>query len=396
VFIYALDRRVGSLIRLAGLVLVSASIFGARHHPALSGRGLVAGVFYVIAALGWLVWMFRAARGAGFTPELIVLALAGGALSGTVPSSAASVFVFAAVGAAGLRTELRMALLVAALGTLAFAITTLLYAGSALGLLAYTLGFVATALAAANSRQSVERAEQAELLLAQSQRTHEEQLRAARLAESTRIAREIHDVLAHTLAGLTIQLEATASLLEHGAGAATILPRVQRAHALAREGLSETRRAVGALRDDGGRRTDLGATLEALVQAYASETDAPAGLRVDGELGGLGAETEHAIVRTVQEALTNVRKHASGAEVSVEVAAGRDRIVVAVSNTLRGDAHGGFATSLAGAGGGFGLRGMRERAELLGGTLSAGPAGSGWRVELRVPRDASASPGTGV
>ena len=76
-------------------------------------------------------------------------------------------------------------------------------------LLAYTLGIAAALLAASNSRQTVVRAEQAELLLAQTQRSHEEQLRAARLEESTRIAREIHDVLAHTLAGLTIQLEAT-------------------------------------------------------------------------------------------------------------------------------------------------------------------------------------------
>ena len=81
------------------------------------------------------------------------------------------------------------------------------------------------------------RAEQAELLLAQTQRSHEEQLRAARLEESTRIAREIHDVLAHTLAGLTIQLEATSSLIEQGADRDTVLARVQRAHALAREGL---------------------------------------------------------------------------------------------------------------------------------------------------------------
>ena len=119
-----------------------------------------------------------------------------------------------------------------------------------LGLLAYSLGFSAGLLAASGRRQSVERAEQAELLLAQTQRSHEEQLRAARLEESTRIARDIHDVLAHALAGLTIQLEATSALIEQGADRDRILARVQRAHELAREGLRETRRAVGALRGD--------------------------------------------------------------------------------------------------------------------------------------------------
>ncbi len=117
-------------------------------------------------------------------------------------------------------------------------------------MVAYALGFCAVALAGTNLRQLNLRAEQAELLLAQTQRSHEEQLRAARLEESARIARDIHDVLAHSLAGLTIQLEATDALLAQGADTETIRARVQRAHELAREGLRETRRAVGALRGD--------------------------------------------------------------------------------------------------------------------------------------------------
>ncbi len=143
--------------------------------------------------------------------------------------------------------------------------STLVYAGSGLGLLAYALGLLAASLAGSNRREAQVRTDQAELLLAQSQRSHEEQLRAARLEESTRIAREIHDVLAHTLAGLTIQLEATSSLLEQGAARDAILARVQRAHTLARDGLAETRRAVGALRGD---PIAAPAGLEALVTDY--------------------------------------------------------------------------------------------------------------------------------
>src|SRR6202000_1032591 len=111
---------------------------------------------------------------------------------------------------------------VAVRGTVALATGDLIYGNIGIGLLAYTLGFAASVLAASNSRQSVVRAEQAELLRAQTQRSHEEQVRTARLEESTRIAREIHDVLAHALAGLTIQLEATSALIGNGADPAGV------------------------------------------------------------------------------------------------------------------------------------------------------------------------------
>ena len=240
-----LDPRLATVVRLVALVLISSSVLNAHHHPAGSGRGLVVTVCFAACVVAWLVWTILATRERGITPDVYVMAIAGGVLAGAAPNSAASAFVFVAVAAAGLRAELARAFVVVALGALALGVAVLVYDGSALGLLAYTLGFVATAFAASTSRQSSVRAEQAELLLAQTQRSHEEQLRAARLEESTRIAREIHDVLAHTLAGLTIQLEATSSLVEQGADRDTVLARVRRAHALAREGLDETRQAVG-------------------------------------------------------------------------------------------------------------------------------------------------------
>ena len=181
-----------------------------------------------------------------------------GSSCGASPNSAASAFVFVAVVAAGVRAELPRAFIVVGVGVLALALSVLVYDGSALGLLAYSLGFAAATLGGANARQAAAKAEQAELLLAQTQRSHEEQLRAARLEESTRIAREIHDVLAHALAGLTIQLEATSALVDQGADPATIKARLDRAQALAREGLRETRRAVGALRERTDRRLGPG------------------------------------------------------------------------------------------------------------------------------------------
>jgi signal transduction histidine kinase len=380
-----LNSRLATLIRLIGVALIGWSVVTSRHPPGAGGRALVITASLVGSLAAWLAWMIRPGIDRGPTPDLYVLAAAGGVLCGASPGSAASAFVFVAVAMAALRAELARAAAVIAVGALALAVSVLIYNGNALGLLAYTLGFVATALAGSNGRQARARADQAELLLAQTQRSHEEQLRAARLEESTRMAREIHDVLAHTLAGLTIQLEATTSLLERGAERNMILARVQRAHALAREGLDETRRAVGALRGEG---VSARAGIEALVADYRATVDAPAELSIDGDPARLSGPTGQAVLRAVQEALTNVRKHAPGASVTIAVHAGRDPddgVVVLVDDRPTGAGPAPAPDGLASSGGGYGLQGMRERAELLGGTLSAGPAGDGWRVELRLP-----------
>ncbi len=392
----SLDRRLASAIRLAGLVLIAVSVFRGTHAAGTSGRGLVVSLLLVAAVVSWLIWMNRPGSDQPLTVELFVMAAAGGLLVEAAPHGAASAFVFVAVIAAGLRVDLPHAATVAVVGTLAVAVSELLYNGSAIGLLAYALGFAASLLAASNGRQRALRVEQAELLLAQTQRSHEEQLRAARLEESTRIARDIHDVLAHTLAGLTIQLEATGALVEQGADRDAVLARVRRAHELAREGLQEARRAVGALRGDA---VSAPAAIEALVDEYRDTSDAGAELTIDGDPARLAGQTGETVVRVVQEALTNVRKHAPGAEVSVAVHAGEapedeltlvvdDRPVAAQpagrSDVARSD-------GLADTGGGYGLRGMRERAALLGGTLSAGGVDGGWRVELRLPAPAGST-----
>ena len=328
-----LDRRTAAAIRLAGLVLIALTMTSGSHQPGTTERGLVVSLLLAAAVVSWLVWMVRPGNDHGVTIELYVMAVAGGLLVEAAPQSAASAFVFVAVVAAGLRVDLARAAPVALAGTLAVALSDLLYNGKALGVLAYALGFAASLLAASNARQRTLRVEQAELLLAQTQRSHEEQLRAARLEESTRIAREIHDVLAHTLAGLTIQLEATGSLVEHGADRDVVLARVHRAHELAREGLQETRRAVGALRGDTSVSAPAG--IEALVADYRATGDAGAELTIDGDPARLTGRTGDTVLRVVQEALTNVRKHAPGAEVSVAVQAGQapdDEVVLVVED----------------------------------------------------------------
>jgi signal transduction histidine kinase len=134
--------------------------------------------------------------------------------------------------------------------------------------------------------------------------------------------------------------------------------------------------------------------IEALVEEYRASVDAPAELTIDGDPARLIGPTGQAVQRIVQEALTNVRKHAPGAAVSVAVHAGArpdDEVVLRVDDRPVGNGHAARPMILAATGGGYGLQGMRERAQLLGGTLEAGAGPSGWRVELRLPAPGAAT-----
>lgn len=374
--------RTGTLLRLAGLAAVVWSTLSWDLGPTGGGRGLVVVIALVPAVIAWLTWTFWSSRQTFMTPDLYVLAICGGVIQSADPSSAGSVFTFVVAMGAAARCGLTSGLVVAALGAVAVGAGAIAYDRPVLTVLAYTLGFAATALGGSNIRQSRIRMEQAELLLAQTQRSHEEALRAARLEESTRIARDIHDVLAHTLAGLVLQLEATDALLARGAEPVAIRERVQRAHALAREGLSETRRAVGALR--GEPPAAAVAAMRAVAGAYEGHLE----FSLAGDEASLRGAAGEAALRVVQESLTNIRKHAPGAEVALRVEIGADRLELSVEN--RAPAAIGVS-SLAAAGGGYGLRGMRERAAQLGGTLAAGPTPDGWRVQLCLPLDPSPS-----
>jgi signal transduction histidine kinase len=385
VFLNSLSGRTATCFRLVGLGLISWSVFTATNiAPATSGRGLVVLVAYVGAAGSWLVWTFWSCRQPRVTLDLYVMALCGGIIATAAPSSAGSAFVFVIATATGARAGLWYGLSVALAGALALAIGTIIYDEGAVGLAAYAAGFAAVALAGSNIFQIERRLEGAELLLAQTQRSQEEELRAARLEESTRIARDIHDVLAHSLAGLTIQLEATDALLAQGADVETIRERVQRAHELARDGLRETRRAVGALRGDAP--APVPEAIEQLVAAY----DGPVELAWEGDLRRLSVPVGETLVRTVQEALTNVRKHAPGAPVDVSVIVTADEVTVVVSDRPSVAVTAAADSGLAGSGGGYGLTGMRERAAQLGGTFAAGPDATGWRVTMSLPLGESA------
>ncbi|WP_406472731.1 sensor histidine kinase [Streptomyces sp. NBC_01615] len=211
----------------------------------------------------------------------------------------------------------------------------------------------------------------AQRLLAQERAARAAEAESAALAERARIAREIHDVLAHSLSAQLVHLEAARLLIERGADRDTILERVVAARGMAREGLAETRQALSALR---GEMSPLEDFLSELV-ATADGAD----VTVTGERQLLRAEASQAVRRVAQEALTNVRKHAPGAKVHVRLDYGVHEVTLDVRDS------GGTPGELSGSGAGYGLLGMRERAELLGGSLEAGPDEEGFVVTLKVP-----------
>jgi signal transduction histidine kinase len=222
------------------------------------------------------------------------------------------------------------------------------------------------------------RAVAAERLLASEQAARESAAEAERYAERQRLAREIHDILAHTLSAQVVQLESARLLLQHGQSTDTVRQHIESAQRLARDGLEETRRAVQSLR---GRARPLPEALRVLA------ADAGASYRQEGEVRPVPAQAALAIERTVQEALTNARKHAPGAAVTVTMRFGEDHDEVEV----RDDGAADQDAPLSDSGGGYGLAGMRERAELIGGDLTTGPIaagsdGKGYRVWLTVPR----------
>jgi signal transduction histidine kinase len=228
---------------------------------------------------------------------------------------------------------------------------------------------------------------QNEALAEETRLAREGQSRSAALDERARIAREIHDVLAHSLAALTVQLETADALLE-GGRAEQARHSVVRAGQLAREGLAETRRAIGALR---GETLPLPELLADLTGGYRADFGAAATVRVDGQPREVNPDIALALYRTAQEAMTNIRKHAPGAGVEMVLRYEPELVTLSVTNAAAPD---GARRPLAATGGGYGLTGLRERAELAGGTFAAGPAekgepggsgGTGWRVDVRIP-----------
>jgi signal transduction histidine kinase len=208
----------------------------------------------------------------------------------------------------------------------------------------------------------------------------ERQLRdeQARAAERTRIAREMHDVLAHKVSLIALY----AGALElHTGGNARLREGTALIRVTAREALQELREVLGVLRVAPDGQDPVRKPYADLVSLVEASTHAGQPVELHDTVGALPPATARVVYRTVQEGLTNARKHAPGAPTTVSI--GRDdRARVTV--TVRNDAGTGGPTDLPGSG--SGLVGLGERIRLVGGSLRSGPlGGDGWELHAVVP-----------
>ena len=220
-------------------------------------------------------------------------------------------------------------------------------------------------------RREQERSAELERLTEALQHERERQAEVAVAAERTRISRELHDAVAHTVSVMTLQV----GVVRRRLGDDSVEGQTLRgAETLGRQAVDELRRIVGLVRE--GEAAALAplpslAQLDELVEQVRG-TDADVTVAVDGDLGAVPQAVDMSAYRIVQEALTNVLRHAPGAHAAVSV--------TVTGDDLRLSVHNGPAARPVAAGGdvgGHGLAGMRERVAVLGGTLDAGPDGAG-------------------
>lgn len=204
----------------------------------------------------------------------------------------------------------------------------------------------------------------------------------ARTRERNRLAREIHDSLGHYLTVIHVQIEAARALAENRGWkelAPELYVALEKAQNLAHSGLTDVRKSVAALR--AGPLDDL-PFLDALknLVAECQEAGLVAHLHLEGEARALSPQTELALYRTAQEALTNVRKHARASRVDISLAFTPDTVRLEIRDN-------GIGLDLeAKSNDTFGLLGIRERAEILHGTVALQTApGDGFRLVLEIP-----------
>lgn len=355
---------------------------GTGPRPGTHGAGLLVGLS-LLGVVAGAVCLFRSGRRPAppVVPELLVVAVvvaSSGVLVWFEPNGSGFLGGYIAASVAGSKMTRRVGLAAAGAVVLILAAASLLGADRpASSILVPGCGLLAFYSAGRYARRLRDRTEQAERLLADLEETRDAQARAAALAERHRLAREMHDVLAHSLSGLLVQLEAARMLASRDPADPRLAETVERAHHLAGSGLQEARRAIGMLRDEelpGPER------LAALAEEFERDTGVCCRLATSGAPRPLDPQARLTLYRVAQEALTNVGRHANSRRVDLRLDYAADGARLSVEDS------GGPPTVRAAPGpGGYGLTGMRERAELLGGTLTANPTGAGFRVDLWIP-----------
>jgi signal transduction histidine kinase len=370
---------VANVLTLGGLGLLVFGVTTGVSRADSGGQKLAALLLLVAAALAWLAWVLlrNSSSEAAVAICLVVVAAAGGALADFSPI--ALVFPAMATLAAASRWTMVPVIALGVVGALAVLVATLANGNNfavVWGGLAAVFTGIMVGLA---RRQAVEHAEQMTKLELASDRADVERTRAELLAERNHLARELHDVLAHTLAALSLQLEAFATVVDaEPQSSPAIREQLDRTRRLVREGLDEARGAVRALRDDA-------LPLDERLRGLSEQQNAT--FMTSGPPRPLPGEVVLALFRGAQEALTNVMKHAAGAPTSVGLHYDAESVTLVVENA--GAPQNGRERPLGETGGGFGLRGISERLALLGGSVLAGPTDDGWRVTATAPAPAA-------
>lgn len=386
-------RRIAVAVGAAGLLVAGFSVILATlGHSQVIREGAIATLLVVVAGAA-AVLVRRPGEGGPSLTALVILGLAGAALAMLLPQTQAYLILYLALAGLGLRTSMRAWPAIATVVAI-FAVMNVgyfLFADGSQGLtgwitqdiaLVFIFSFMrATRLAEERARAARRRAE---ILLGELRAAQKARDEATALAERARLARDIHDVMAHALSGLVISLD-TMELLssQRDPGPDTMrrmLEHVRRAQRIARDGIEDTRQAIAALR---GGALPGPALLDRLINDIAAAAGICASLTVSGTARPLPPQAGLTLYRTAQEALTNTAKYAGrGATAEVRLSYSDDAVALAIDDQGDGEA-GGRTQAL--SNGGYGLAGMRERAELLGGSLTASPTGNGFTVRLRLP-----------
>jgi signal transduction histidine kinase len=363
------------LITLALVILCLVTV----HPLGWSGWGLV-GV--VLIAVNGLLMVTRTLPDALVDDRVrlalaLAAAVAAGLLWGFDSASWAESFGYTLAVHAGTRFEARVATAVAGLSALTAVVTSVLRTDDS-GQAPWWLGAtILLAVAGGMLRRSRRRGlASAHELVVQSRRAAASETKAQVLADRTELARDLHDVLAHSLSGVNMQLSMANALFEAGRDDDG-QDAVRRAQGMVVDGLAEARRAVSMLRTGA---LDLVPTLQAMVTGESES------LRFDAGATGVDGPTTLVVVRVAQEALTNARRHAPGARVGVCLDADPGSVRLDIANAAPP-----VVVTAQGEGSGLGLVGMRERGASVGASLEAGPVtegeyAGGWRVLLVVPR----------
>lgn len=361
-------------------LFVIGSAFATVRPLGLGGRGLAVAALLVVNSLALAARHLPEAK---VPPRaaLVWLSLgivAAAALIGVSRSGSSYLFAYFLVGHAGFRLPVRQAVTLAALSSALCGGVLYFHLGPGHHLLPWVLGLstgVPVVMGIVNRGR--QRAIRAVIDAAESaERAARAEAKAAVLTERGRIARDVHDVLAHSLAGINMQLELADALIETG-DLEKVRAANQKAHSLVKKSLEQAQWTVHALREDA---LPLVGSMTALIDSSGHR----GALTVSGTVREVPSRVTQNLLRIAQESLTNAARHAPGSEVRVGLT------FDAASTTLKIRNSAATRAVRAGVGSGMGLIGMRERVALLGGTITAGPVTEGpdeggWQVEAVIP-----------